>query len=224
MDNSKNIEDIEEVYSLEVEAFLKQILYEFDNRLSGLNASTIPMGFQIEGLRNCKRELDFNQLFKLTGSKNWYTAIKGFLSLWEFLFLYSITESAIKEKFNLDKNTSSYQIMSSIKKAKNDIFKSKEDYKLYDNLWKTYTSLRNVYAHTHGLFDQCGINNIIKTREIFLNTYRSDSNFIINSFFLKDEDFFSNITTNSLFLINDIELNIFRNFISSFIFKLSEIK
>ncbi|WP_151789074.1 hypothetical protein [Acinetobacter seifertii] len=89
MDNSKNIEDIEEVYSLEVEAFLKQILYEFDNRLSGLNASTIPMGFQIEGLRNCKRELDFNQLFKLTGSKNWYTAIKGFLSLWEFLFLYS---------------------------------------------------------------------------------------------------------------------------------------
>jgi hypothetical protein len=57
----------------------------------------LPMfGISIEG-ENKDIDINIKELLKTTNTKNWYSLIRGFLNIWEFMFLFSNIEMILKQ-------------------------------------------------------------------------------------------------------------------------------
>ncbi len=87
--------------------------------------------------------------------QDWFSIVKGFLNVWEFMFLFSIVESALKEVIGKDFTFTSKMIEDLDKKYPNVLNLMNDVHNvthcLSKDSWALYTTLRNIYSHTHGI-------------------------------------------------------------------------
>ncbi|MFW2307902.1 hypothetical protein [Aliarcobacter butzleri] len=85
----------------------------------------------------------------------------------------------------------------------------------FNVIWKYFTIIRNLYSHSSGIIDENFIKEIKSIKNELSNTLNNNFNYIERSFTLGDEEILQtdNLKINNLFIIRDIELNFFRNFI-----------
>ena len=184
--------------------------------------------------------IDLNLIFKSSGSNNWHEIVKGFLNLWEFQFLFSITESTLKEycyKNELYSNPEK-KIVSTRKLIKviiennsNMIAQMQENHnftkKVALDIWDTFTTIRDIYSHTHGIITKENKKKIERyakrlrdSYEIaFSNLFTIGGSFDVSDLFYEDK-----IKIEKFYFLSDEELSIFRNFVSEFIYALSCLK
>lgn len=173
-------------------------------------------GLSIEG-ENKDIDINIKELLKTTNAKNWYSLIKGFLNIWEFMFLFSNIEMILKQ---ILKNEEIYteNLLEELLKLHPELTEglSKNSYLDINgnkNLWKIYTQLRHIYSHYHGILTQENKNKLSGK----LNNFKKSLNKIdiMQSIFVDKDKLFksTNMKKDKFYLLPDAELNIFRNFI-----------
>jgi hypothetical protein len=164
---------------------------------------------------------------KSTNAKNWYGVVKGFLNIWEFLFLYSIIETTIKKLLNFTGQVQEENLLklifeqhpTLITKLENELSLTSEE---INNLWILYTGFRNIYSHSHGIITQYAKSSLGGK----LQKFRDSSSFRgINHILVDVEKLFqnNNLVKDKFYLLQDTELNLFRNLIITFVENLEEV-
>lgn len=227
--------DKNRLYSIEVEACLADVARSFQLSAKILRDNFSDMGISIGNYLERPAEIDIHEIAKTTDDKCWYDILKGFLNLWEFMFLFSITESTLK---NLaDKNTPAAQLATNIIfKYPNVGARIKKHHRISEELcssmWKVFTSLRNIYAHTHGVISdkdqnhKCLKNRVRKFRAHYNEDFhqiKEPNDIIIDELMPKANNLFKEeeMRAGKFYFIPDIELNIFRNLVSELMTSLS---
>jgi aspartate carbamoyltransferase regulatory subunit len=213
------IHDEEALKSLDLEDFIPQIIEEkIYKNFQQINDITMCAGLQIDDSLNKDITINLIDLLKTTNTKNWYSLIKGFMNIWEFLFLYSSVENTIKQILNIEGNTTTEKLLENLytkypnfnqSLIDNGYLTSKGNF----NLWTLYTELRHIYSHTHGILTKKGKGNLCsKIHNLKKSLEEID---IMNGAFIDIDNIFkkSTLQINKFYLLKDEELNIFRNFI-----------
>ena len=228
--------DYEEIYSLDIEDFLAELIEDFQNKASEFHSALICSGLKIHTENDEKPYMDKNvsinlkEISKSAGNKNWFEIVKGFLNTWEFLFLFSITESTLK---NLLKNEDIYtrELIREINKKYPVVYtKLEENHNIKSTLaieiWNIFVSVRNIYSHTHGMISEDNKKDIARRSKKFKKAYKEyTEDFLFASIFKDVDDFFleRDIKVGTFYFLADHELNVFRNFVSEYLFILSKI-
>jgi hypothetical protein len=91
-------------------------------------------------------------------------------------------------------------------------------------IWDLYLYVRNMYAHSFGFVDEKNIKQIQAAREKALSAINSLDLGFHSSAFKPEQEFFpkSEFIVGQMYLLNDIELNIYRNFTRMFMPALSK--
>ncbi|WP_171939570.1 hypothetical protein [Herbaspirillum rubrisubalbicans] len=112
-------------------------------------------------------EIDSNSLLEKTQLNSWYESLFSYLNVWNFLFVFSQVESALKQALG-DIPTQNLA---------NEAFNCtpgldtliSERYLLDRNfcikLWALYNSLRNIYSHSFGLLSGDDVTKLQKQRD-----------------------------------------------------------
>jgi hypothetical protein len=237
------IKEESEIYSLDIKNYLIEIIESFQMKAEEMNHLFQLSGFEI--INNSKNQrnkymdrninIDLDSIFKSSGSRNWHHIVRGFLNLWEFQFLFSITESTLKKyclRNQLYSNSKNKKINTRdlikliLKNDSNIILRMQKNHNISKNLsfdiWNIFTEIRNIYAHTHGIItekDKKAIEKYATQLRISYDDYKNTlpiSSFDINNLFSQDK-----IQLKKFYFLSDEELSIFRNFISEFIYALS---
>ncbi|MBF0410412.1 MAG: hypothetical protein HQM10_23905 [Candidatus Riflebacteria bacterium] len=232
IDNNNGIDILtelksDEIKSIDIENFLDQIIEKiFKENMQKSYVCLTAMGLSLENDLNKDIRINIKDLLSTTSAKNWYEVIKCFLNVWEFLFLYSIIETTIKKILSISGQTKEEELLEVIMK-KYPLLRIKLESELSLNeqamidLWKLYTEFRNIYSHSHGIITQMAKSNIGGKLDKFKKGLDDRS----NNFLIDTDKIFQNnlLVQNKFYLIKDVELNIYRNFIIAFIEKLDEI-
>lgn len=190
------------------------------------------MGLDVKDTRPNLVNVDLNHLLQQTGEQSWLAVIKGFLNVWEFLFLFSVSESTLKSILNVKPDGMRGFINAVFRPnpgfAKRLLGTHGIDRNFCVKFWDLFVEVRNIYSHSHGYLTLTDIESIRGASEEFnscFETYlqRIEHEAPINAtlmrrekgYFPKDE-----LSENKFFLIKDAELNLFRNFIATFMFEL----
>lgn len=212
-----NNEDAFRAYDLE--DFIPQIIEEkIKPRFREMSHYLMCMGVKLD--ENMEKEIDIEieNLLKTTNTTNWYLLIKGFLNIWEFLFLYSTLEMTITQIINQDGWINANGLLSELYKIEPDLEKIIEDNGFLNSqgnlkLWNLYTELRNLYSHSHGMLTQSKKNDISGKLNDFKNSLKQLD--FMNQSLMDIDNLFKNSTmiVSKFYLLKDEELNMFRNFI-----------
>lgn len=227
--------DFEKLCAFDIELFLEEILGELEGKARHHNQMLTCMGVSTNAYLERNVQVDVGLISKSAGASNWFEIVKGFLNVWEFLFLYSITESTLKSvlargdppAFTLiDDLNERYPGISDNLEMKHGISRL-----LSSEIWKIFTSIRNVYAHAHGMLSKKDWGKLQKKATSFRDAYsrsffdRQDpSSLILETIMPRAADLFSKsrMHVDKFFFLTDEELNIFRNFAAEYVFLLSE--
>ena len=209
---------------------INEVIKNFSLRQKEQQETLLCMGVGLvgDGLINRDMDIDLDQLSSSLVDQNWHNIVKGYLNVWEFQFLFSITESTLKNVLgrNDDKGQiKSKKIIKHFNEKFPELFDFIEanvnlDFNYSTNVWEFYNKIRNLYSHSHGFYrnenDGDLINSIPKFRAAFDSFNRKD--FLMGSISLKGGELFdcSEFQEGKFYLIKDNELNIFRNFIAEF--------
>lgn len=203
--------------SYDLEDFIPQIIENNMMKRFDDIKNYLPMfGISIEG-ENKDIDINIKELLKTTNTKNWYSLIRGFLNIWEFMFLFSNIEMILKQILK-DEEIYTENLLEELLKLypelTNDLNKkSYLDINGNKNLWKVYTQLRHIYSHYHGILTQETKNKLSGK----LNNFKQslDKMDIMQSMFVDTDNLFksTNMKKDKFYLLPDVELNIFRNFI-----------
>lgn len=213
------INDEEALLSLDLEELIPKVIQHaiYDN-YKKINQNLQSVGSQLNESLNKDISININELLKQTNTKNWYSLIKGFLNIWEFLFLYSSTENTLKQILNIQGKTNTEKLLSNLYQKYPNLEQSLVDNgyltsKVNLNIWKLYTNLRDIYSHTHGILTLQAKGDLSSKAH---NLRKSlDNIHFMNSSFLDIDNLFktNSLKENKFYLLQDIELNLFRNFI-----------
>ncbi|GEM_PF-1833998 len=212
-----NNEDAFRAYDLE--DFIPQIIEErIKPRFREMSHYLMCMGVELD--ENMDKEIDINieNLLKTTNTTNWYILIKGFLNIWEFLFLYSTLEMTITQIINQDGWINASELLSKLYQIEPDLEKVIEDNGFLSSqgnikLWNLYTELRNLYSHSHGMLTKSKKSDISGKVNNFKNSLKELD--FMNQSLMDIDNLFKNSTmkVSKFYLLKDAELNMFRNFI-----------
>jgi len=220
--------DNEEIIAQDIKNFLEElILREVKNQDTTTKFLLLGMGICIEDEENEKSKeinINLNDLLALTYRKNWYEVIKGLLNSWEFLCLYANIETALKEVLDLEGTLKEESLISELfVKYPNLEQKLQEESNFYskticEDTWKFYTRVRNIYAHSFGFITSKARDSILGgLRENFIKSWEKIKENELLLFSLLEEPIKSSFSKTSMregkiYLLSDVELDIFRNF------------
>ncbi|MDN5046991.1 hypothetical protein O8C97_03945 [Aliarcobacter butzleri] len=205
----------EELRSYEIEQGFKDIFNQaISNRAEVLNTYLMFTGVSLNEFYDKKVSIDFDELVKTTNGKNWYQVIQGFLNIWEFLFLFSSVEHTLKDLLSLNVAD---KLFSELLKTYEGINFHNTGFlpnSGYEELWKLYVEVRNLFAHTHGILSKKSKDKIL-SRVFTVKNNITENIHIMDSILFSKEEFFPNkdLIENKYYLLKDGELNLFRNFI-----------
>lgn len=212
-----NNEDAFRAYDLE--DFIPQIIEKkIKPRFREMNHVLMCMGVKLDEKMDKEIEINIDSLLKTTNTKNWYLLIKGFLNIWEFLFLYSTLEMTITKIINQDGWIKADELLSTLYKLEPELEKLIEKNGFLNKsgnnkLWILYSELRHLYSHSHGILTQSKKNDISGK----LNNFKESLNELdfMNQSLMDIDNLFKNSTmlVDKFYLLKDEELNMFRNFI-----------
>jgi DNA-binding transcriptional regulator GbsR (MarR family) len=236
--------DFERMYATSIEESVENIINSFSRAhiddLERLNFAFVNTNY-FDGK---EVKFDVQAILELTGTNDWYKIVTGFLNLWQFLFLFSITESILKEitKNNnirhdcrsglcttelVEKINRKFQNLNNLLEDKHGI--SKE---LSEDIWRIFTKVRNIYSHTHGVISEKDKRDIKEKAESLRESYSNSiypeqdrTTTLINSIIMTDPDGFfcqDRLEVGKFFFLGYHEINLFRNFISSYVYCLSK--
>lgn len=183
-----------------------------------MNHVLMCMGVKLDEKMDKEIEINIDSLLKTTNTKNWYLLIKGFLNIWEFLFLYSTLEMTITKIINQDGWIKADELLSTLYKLEPELEKLIEKNGFLNKsgnnkLWILYSELRHLYSHSHGILTQSKKNDISGK----LNNFKESLNELdfMNQSLMDIDNLFKNSTmlVDKFYLLKDEELNMFRNFI-----------
>ena len=224
----------EEKIALDIEKFLQELIEEIKVQDKKHKAYLISMGFEAE----CEEKLvDINlpDILSLTNKKNWYEVIKGLLNSWEFLCLYAITETMLKEILSTEGKIKEEDLVHKVFEKFPALEKTLQKKSTYysrdfcEDIWKFYSRLRDIYAHSFGFITSLAKSNILGgLRENFLKSWRELKEkdtlvYILIEEYIDKSFHKSSIDDGKFFFLSDYELNIFRNFIINLSESLEEI-
>lgn len=214
------------LYSMDILDFLSQIAESFASTAQKHNTMLLYRGLAIEGYHDENVRLDLNAIKESTSAKSWYQVIKGLINVFEFMYLFSITEDHLKEIVKND--NASGVIGKALRDNPGLVTQFEKEFKLprgfMINTWGFFIQIRNLYAHSFGYINQKDKESIERNRESFVRAYES----LAIEWHLFDpgvmDDFFNNerLSIGKMYLICDSEISIFRNFVRIFIPALSK--
>lgn len=227
--------DSERVYSIAVESFLEELVENFKKGADKTNHTLMCMGVSAGDYFDKDVSIDLNELLDSVVTDEWYQVVKGFLNVWEFMFLFSLIESSLKSLVASDSIYTSELINVLNNKYPDLLPKLESEHHISADFsratWSTFTSLRNVYSHTHGVISSENKKRLTKEVKAFRKSYNdsfhnpdTSSDLIISSLMNESGDLFNgnSIKEGKFYLIGDTELNIFRNFSSKIMHQLSK--
>lgn len=226
--------DSERVYSIGVESFLEELIDNFKKSADKTNAMLMCMGVSAGDYFDKDVSIDLNELLDSVVTDEWYQVVKGFLNVWEFMFLFSLIESSLKNCIVSDSVYTSELINELSDKYPNLLIKLESEHHISADFsrdtWSLFTSLRNVYSHTHGVISARNKKRLTKEVKAFRKSYNNSfhspeepSDLILSSLMNESGELFNgnSIKEGKFYLIGDTELNIFRNFSSKIMHQLS---
>ena len=227
--------DNEKLYSVAVEIFLQELILNFKNKANEINRNLMCMGLSAGDYFDKEVALDLNDLLDSVVTDEWYKVVKGFLNVWEFMFLFSLIESSLKTHIVTNEEKTS-ELLNQVFKQYPSLLVSLEDNyqissKFAKDAWSLYTTLRNVYSHTHGVISDRHKNKLAIGVRAFRKSYNNSfhnldkSDLIMSSLMNESGELFNatEIKVGKFYLIGDSELNIFRNLTSKMMYELSKI-
>lgn len=224
--------DRSKIYCYDVEQGLKELIAKFKATAKEQHSMLYCMGVDVGDYMDREIDISLSELKESIDAEDWHKVVKGFLNVWEFLFLFSITESTLKMIIgDYEYNTSDLigKIIK-IKKALEGKMHEKHNInkKFMLKLWDLYTSLRNIYSHTHGVISIENKKSLILKGNKFKNEFQNafHQNIIFSSLIDDTKDIFNfeSLSIEKFFLIPDHELNIFRNFVSELMTELDRLE
>lgn len=231
-DGSFEIIDHERVYSFDVEDFLHQHIEDFAQSARRIKHNLFSMGIEASGYVERCVAVDLPAILKSSGAVHWYAAVKGFLNVWEFLFLFGIAEPTLKQIHSklAEKAAPTLELVSSLNNRCSGLVQLMENEHgitadLANSIWKLFTSVRNVYAHKHGMIAETDENDILRRADEFRKHYANcflspdnPSSWLLSRLIEEPGQFFpkNRFQSGAFFFLQDHELNVFRNFISEY--------
>ncbi len=228
--------DRDKVYSVDVEIALNELIERFKQQAVEINNTLTCMGVNSNGYMERTVNVDLSILKNSVGTNNWHHIVKGFLNVWEFLFLFSIAESALKTSLdNFNANTSDLIAIVTKKKANATVISNMKEKHNIDrrfmlDIWSLYDDLRNIYSHTHGVLSDDNKEKfkeyISKFKSSFDKAFHSKDSpemLILDTLMVGSSEIFKDefLVVDNFYLIGDQELNIFRNVITEFMTELA---
>lgn len=205
------------IYNLDIEDFLKQIVENFGLLHHRHETALLQYGVMLKGFHNSDVDIDLDLVKASTSSEDWYSIIKGILNILEFQFLFSITEDHLKDIAQTEK--SSGLIGKALKDRPDFIDHLVKDFDLSRDFlikyWELFLEIRNCYSHSFGYIQDIDRRRILEKRNNFVKAYDELSislkvvgEISRNTFFPSDK-----IIIEKMYIMNDDELNVFRNVI-----------
>lgn len=224
--------DRAKVYNYDVEECLKELVSNFRRTAKQHHNMLYCMGVNAGGYMDREIDISLSELKNSIDADDWYKVVKGFLNVWEFLFLFSITESTLKTIVGDVKYNTSDLIGKVLKSNVSLVSEMSNEHnmnkKFMLKLWDLYTSLRNVYSHTHGVISIENKQSLIVKGSEFKNEFEKafHRDIMLSSLVVDTKDIFDfeNLSISKFYLIPDSELNIFRNFVSELMSALDDIE
>ncbi|ACX87533.1 hypothetical protein H0255_03595 [Pectobacterium versatile] len=232
--------DHDHIFNLAVKSFLQEIVEHNANQANEIKENYRDMGINVGDYFKKNVNINLDELLKSLPTNNWYLVVKGFLNVWEFMFLFSAIESNLKEilkSHGIQENIYTTQLIEKISDKYPNILSLMSNVHHFSkeisfDVWGIFTEIRNIYAHTHGMLNDENIHKFNKRIKRFRQSYhssfkeiKSSSDFILSSYVDDADELFDKETLISgrFYLIPDKELNIFRNFSSKFMTLLSHL-
>lgn len=216
--------DHEKIYSYDVEQGLNELIANFKIQASHHHYILECMGIDAGNYMDRDVEVILDELKTSVDAESWYKIVKGFLNVWEFLFLFSCAESTLKSIVGDCNYNTSDLVGKMLKSFKGISYFMEENHKMNKkfmlSLWDLYCFIRNVYSHTHGVLSIPNKQELIKKSSKFKiefeNAFHKD--ILLSSIVVETNKIFrfDAAKLGKFYLISDNELNIFRNFISEF--------
>ena len=214
--------------SIDIEDVVAQIINDrLKNAVNDMVMRLAAIGLEFNEVPHKEIAIDINKLRKSTDATNWYGIIKGFLNVWEYLFLYGIVETTMKKLLNKSGIVREEDLMNDIMDKYNPLESLLENNlslckDMVISLWTLYTDFRNIYSHSHGIMTQYAKSTICgKLDKVNNDLERHDAVISLTAYaniFQKDS-----LTINKFYLIKDAELNVFRNLTISLMENLDQI-
>jgi hypothetical protein len=226
-----NFIDRSKIYPIDVEEGLNELITKFKITAKEHHHNLMCMGLDVGGYMDREVDIALDDLKDSVDADDWYKIVKGFLNVWEFLFLFSSAESTFKEVVGDYGYNTSDLVGKILKTEKNlvDVMSDNQNMnkKFMLTLWELFCNIRNVYSHTHGVISIENKQSLIKKASSFKLQFESafHEDLLLSSIVIKTQDIFQfeKLSINKFFLIPDEELNIFRNFLSEFMTSLDEL-
>lgn len=228
--------DDTKLYSIAVESFLEELVLNFKQKTNEINTNLMCMGISAGDYFDKEISINLNELLDSIVINDWYKVVKGFLNVWEFMFLFSLVESSLKTYIsnNIEKAS---ELLNEVSRQHPELLLALDENcqissEFLRDAWSLYTTLRNVYSHTHGVISDRHKKRLTREIQAFRISYNKSfhspsdaSGFIISELMNKSCELFSdsNIIVGKFYLIDDSELNIFRNFTSKMMYELSKV-
>ncbi len=214
------------IESLDIIDMLNQITAEFSLTTQKHNQALFYRGIQIKGFHDENVKIDLHDILSSTTENNWSQVIRGLINVFEFLFIFSITEDHLKEIVNQENSKS---IVAKALKDKPGFIEHLENrFKMPRNFiiktWDLYLEIRNLYAHSFGYINEKDKSQIREKRDAFIDAYQK----LPMTWHLFDQDATENLfkdeklITQKLYLISTSEICVFRNVIRKLIPELSK--
>ncbi|MBU2718463.1 hypothetical protein HF563_03480 [Acidithiobacillus ferridurans] len=230
------INDEEAIYSIDIEMFLTEIVESFRAKTSEMSHMLLCAGVKMNGYLERSVNVDLNDLLTRTDASGWFEVVKGFLNIWEFLFLFAVTESTLKGVLKKP-GVRTLDLLSELNKQFPSLscqllIEHRITPGMIKNIWSTFSSVRNLYAHTHGILAARDKIKILAEAARFREEYdksfhvpNDSSSLLLDLLMPHSDSFFSEerLVEGKFYLLRDPELNIFRNFISECLYELSKI-
>ncbi|WP_350297515.1 hypothetical protein [Pseudomonas putida] len=221
--NSDDHEDL--LNSIDIFDMLTQIAADFAATGQKHDDVLFYRGLSIQGYHDKDVKIDLNEILNSTTEKNWNRVIRGLVNVFEFQYLFSVTEDHLKV---IVKQENAKSVVGKALKDKPGIIEHfNTEYKLPRNfiikLWEFYVEVRNIYAHSFGYINEKDKECISKKREEFLEAHEKlpiEWHLLNNDW---EDDFFNDekIVVGKMYLISVSEICIFKNFVRMFIPELS---
>lgn len=208
------------IYELDIEDVLNQIILDFSQLKPSAEKRLALMGLKISGFYDDFDVNDLSSLKKSISEEGWHDIIKGILNIHEFSHLFSIFEDTIKDVMR--ENQAPGIIGRALKKHPELTNYFQGECGLSRNFliktWDLFLQIRNMYAHSFGYMDNENISKIQSAKDDFLNAFQN----LDFQWRMLPNDFSAELfpekkcKVGSMYLLNDSELNLFRNFIRIF--------
>lgn len=225
---SSNSERDDILYSMDILDFLGQIAENFASTAQRHGDVLLYGGLAIDGYHDKDVKLDLNAIKESTSADNWRQVIKGLINIFEFMYLFSITESYLKEVVK-NENVTSF-VGKALRDNPSLITLLDEDFKLPRSflirVWDLFVQVRNIYAHSFGYINQKDKKSVEKGRAAFVHEYEN----LAIEWHLFDlhamDEFFDGdrMFSGKMYLLSDTEISVFRNFVRIFIPALSRLE